>query len=769
MRTVKKDQIVSDIKRIKKTKYLSSPGGVEHPDNSIDTESIPVSDALNRSENRFYTLYYQSPIAIEHYDKRGKLIDVNPSFLSLFGVSNLEPLKNSDLFSDPNISEEHKKKLKRKEVVQYQGLFDFEKVRKYKLYPTKKSGKIWIDVRITPLMNNKDNIDGYLVQIIDINDRVIADETIRESEEKYRTLFENVQDVFYKIDMDGIIREISPSIKYLSEFERDELIGQSVLDMYANPKDRLAFLNSLMKYGELTDYEIKLKSKDGKMRYSSINARLITNKRGKPIYITGALRDITERKHTEEALSKSEELFRSVVQNSSDLISLTDDKGILRYISPQCEKVLGFPAEKFIGVAMPDIIHPDDKLKCQNAWVRVYNGEELRDFVYRIIDSQKKVRWISQSSRLIKTNEIAMGIQSTLRDITKQWTAEETLRENEEKYRLLFDNASQAIVVAQGDVLKFVNPKACEIFGYSGEELLTIPFMQFIFDDDKQMIAKNYKNRLQGNPSPQNYPFRILRKDKTIRWLEASVVVFNWMGKNASLNYLTDITDRKKAELELNDTIEQLRQLTNYIEEVRELERLTISRELHDDLGQALTAVIIDLSLIKQKITDQEIARKIEKTSTLVNNTIKSIQRLTSDLRPDMINDLGLNDAIEYYTTEFAERSGIKLSLNIDQGIKFPPNTSLNIFRIIQESLTNIARHAMATKVDFILKRSYDSVCIKISDNGKGVNEDDINSKKSFGIMSMKERALSMGGTFDIYPKTRKGTEIKLILPLSKI
>jgi len=513
---------------------------------------------------------------------------------------------------------------------------------------------------------------------------------------------------------------------------------------------------------------VKLKSKTGRIIYTSINARIITDKKGKPIYLTGALRDITERKLAEEALSKSEELFRSVVQNSSDLISLTDDKGILRYISPQCEKVLGFPADKFIGVTMPDIIHPDDKVRCKNAWVKVYKGEELRDFVYRIIDSGKKVRWISQSSRLIKTNEIALGIQSTLRDITKQWLAEDTLRESEEKYRLLFDNASQGIAVAQDENFKFVNQAFCELLGYTREEILSISIANVLCPDDREEVTGNYKKRLKGEDAPNNYQFRIITKDKTCKWVEINAVVFKWQGRNASLNFFSDITKRKKAELDLFDTIEQLRQLRKYIEEVRESERLAISRELHDDLGQALTAVIIDLSMIRQKITNQEIVLKIEKASTLVNNCIKSIQRLTSDLRPDMINDLGLDEAIEYYTSEFAQRNKIILSLNIDQGINFPPNTSLNIFRILQESLTNIARHAKATKVDVMLKRSYDSVCIRISDNGRGVSEEDIRSKKSYGIMSMKERTQSMGGTFDIYKKNHKGTEIKLILPLPK-
>jgi PAS domain S-box-containing protein len=894
MGTSKKDQFDSENSKVsklsKKTKLISS-GIINYTieDGNISPEQL--SEAIHFSEKWFRILYYQSPVAIEHYDKTGHLIDVNPSCLSLFGVATLDDIINFNLFADPNISSDNKKKLRRNETVQYQGIFDFGKVRKLRLYPTRKKGTIWIDVIITPL-KNQEILDGYLVQINDITDRKLAVEAIRKSEEKYRNLFENVQDVFYKIDLNGKIIEISPSIKYFSEFDRDELIGHSVLKLYANSKDRRPFLNFLLENRDVRDYEIKMKSKTGKIIYASINASLLLNKKGKPNYITGAIRDISKRKmaeamfhdvieknpmsiqivdkdgytvkvnpaHTmlfgalppsdysifndtqlkqsgyhelfrklkkgemvhfpdayynihdsvttmpdkpmylrvfgfpinygvnkpqqfvllhenitkrklaQDALRKNEELFRSVVQNIADLITLTDEKGILRYVSPQCEKVLGFPTSKFIGVIMPDIIHPEDKLRCQLEWEKVfYVGDELHDVIYRIIDSKKKVRWISQSSKLLKDNGINLGILSTLRNITESKLTEIVIRESEEKYRLLFDNSSQAIVVAQGNFFRFVNPKVCEILGYSEEELLSIAIPDFIYPKDRKMVIGNYRKRLNGESSPQNYQFRFLRKDKTIAWVELNAVLITWLGKTASLNFMSDITKRKQAEEELHNSNEQLHQLTKYMEEVREEERLALARDLHDELGQALTAVNIDLVMIKKKITNNEIALKIEKISALVNNTIKSVQRITSNLRPEIINDLGLDEAIELYAQEFSERSGIEVFLIIDPEIVFHYKTALNIYRIVQESLTNISRHAKATKVVIKLKKTFDSVCIKISDNGIGINEDFIKSKQSFGIMSMKERATSLGGTFEIYHGIKNGTEIKLILPLQNL
>jgi signal transduction histidine kinase len=217
---------------------------------------------------------------------------------------------------------------------------------------------------------------------------------------------------------------------------------------------------------------------------------------------------------------------------------------------------------------------------------------------------------------------------------------------------------------------------------------------------------------------------------------------------------------------ELKSSLTQLQQLSQYIEQVRENERVAISRELHDDLGQSLTAVKIDLGIIKKMITNEDVVMKINKVTVLVGDTIKTVQRLTSQLRPDIIDDLGIEAAIEWYTNEFSERTGIAISLDMDPCINISAYDSLTIFRIMQESLTNIARHSKAIKVDIELCKDESFTSLKISDNGIGITEEQQNSRHAFGLISMKERAASLGGTFEISSKTGNGTTIKISLPL---
>jgi len=236
--------------------------------------------------------------------------------------------------------------------------------------------------------------------------------------------------------------------------------------------------------------------------------------------------------------------------------------------------------------------------------------------------------------------------------------------------------------------------------------------------------------------------------------------------KESADELITANSALQKSEEKLKNALEQLHQLTQYTERAREEERKAISRELHDDLGQSLTAVKIDLGIIRQSVSDSDVVAKINKISTLVGDTIKTVQRLTSQLRPEILDDLGLETAIEWYTQEFSQRTGVEVLLEMDSGITIAPDTSLTLFRIMQESLTNIARHAKATRVEIALKSTGESINFRISDNGIGITEAGLKSKKSFGLIGMKERADSLGGTFEIYCENGHGTVIKLIFPL---
>jgi len=149
-------------------------------------------------------------------------------------------------------------------------------------------------------------------------------------------------------------------------------------------------------------------------------------------YFVAIFEVITDRKLAEKALAKSEELFKSVVNNSSDLTTLTDAEGKITFLSPRCENVLGYSPDKFIGIKLPDIIHPDDMARCSNAWEDVYkNNVGLNEFEYRIVDSQGETRWLSHNAKMVQVNDTVFGVQNTIRNISRRKFAEQALKVNE--------------------------------------------------------------------------------------------------------------------------------------------------------------------------------------------------------------------------------------------------------------------------------------------------------------------------------------------------
>lgn len=218
-------------------------------------------------------------------------------------------------------------------------------------------------------------------------------------------------------------------------------------------------------------------------------------------------------------------------------------------------------------------------------------------------------------------------------------------------------------------------------------------------------------------------------------------------------------------EVELKKALEQQHQLAHYTQKAIEDERKSISRELHDELGQALTSVKIDLGLVKQSFSNPIALVKLENVITHVGETIKTVRKLTSQLRPEIIDDIGFDAAVEWYTQEFAIRNGIEISLDMDTEIELSTDASLIVYRVMQESLTNISKHAKATQVQIGMGRIGESIHFLISDNGIGINEREMTKSKSFGILGMKERAFSLGGTFNISGRKEGGTLLKLIFP----
>jgi len=229
---------------------------------------------------------------------------------------------------------------------------------------------------------------------------------------------------------------------------------------------------------------------------------------------------------------------------------------------------------------------------------------------------------------------------------------------------------------------------------------------------------------------------------------------------------IRDVSIRKTYEKKLAESEKSLRKLTEYLQDIREKERTSIAREIHDEVGQMLTAIKMDITFLKKQVHEDNILTELENIVKLTDRTIYEVKSIITKLRPGVLDDLGLSAAIDWLVSEHNSRTSDSCKLVVDiNDDEIDQIIATNVFRVIQESLTNIVRHAKATKTIVLLVKKKDHLILNITDNGIGMPKNAIESSDSFGLMGMKERILSMHGKFEIKKAKTGGTLLDIVIP----
>jgi PAS domain S-box-containing protein len=291
-------------------------------------------------------------------------------------------------------------------------------------------------------------------------------------------------------------------------------------------------------------------------------------------------------------------------------------------------------------------------------------------------------------------------------------------------------------------------------------------FLEAVHPEDRDMVQQVINHTIQSHEAFR-FHYRVVRPEGAVRWLQArGQLELDPAGRPVRI-YGTgqDITELKQAEDDLEKSRQQLRALSAHLQSVREEERKRIAREIHDELGQAMTALKIDLAWLSKKTNDESVLGKVQSMSTLLNETIQTVRRIATELRPAILDDLGLPAAIEWQAQEFEKRTGIPCELRISPEVSITSGPSTELFRVFQEILTNIARHARATQIHVILEMQADHLMLEVRDNGIGIRQTQVWDIRSIGLTGMRERVRLLGGEILINGIPGQGTTVVVQAP----
>jgi PAS domain S-box-containing protein len=418
-----------------------------------------------------------------------------------------------------------------------------------------------------------------------------------------------------------------------------------------------------------------------------------------------------------------------------------------------------------------EMLHPADRRRVAEELDRAIR--ECTDFEsrFRIVQRGGSVRYLhSLGHPVLDGRGRITEFVGVVIDVTVQTMAEEALARSDERYRSIFENSPLPKWVCDPKTMEIVdvNAAAVEHYGYSREEFLRMTLLDIRPPEDEA----RFRAAVAVAPSPRwgAGVWRHRKKDGTIIEVDVFLHEINLDGRDLRLAILQDVTKGRRLQAELEDSNQMLRALSARLESIREEESTRIAREVHDELGQALTALQIDVQTLLEGASEGEAGAKqiarLDSMADLIDGAISAVQRISKELRPSVLDDLGLPAALESHLDEFVARTGLSgrfRSTIGDTAVEGPRATAA--FRIFQEILTNVARHAKATAVDVLLEIKGGDLVLTVSDDGCGIPEAKIHDPTSLGLSGIRERAHFAGGQMAIRG-TPGGTTVTLAVPL---
>jgi PAS domain S-box-containing protein len=757
--------------RNKRTRQSSSvvtrkfaPNGSETPD---QTSPLTAEDARREAERKYRDIFENAVEGIFQTNPDGGFITANPALARMLGFETPEELIRvreieGSYYVHPERRVEFKRLLDRYDTVRS---FEFETYRKDRT-------KIWMSDNVRAVRDASGKLLYYEGTTEDITERKRAEDARREAERKYRDIFENALEGIFQTTPDGEFITVNPALARMLRFASPEELIRERTDIgrthYVESERRVEFKRLLDQHDRVQGFEFECYRKDGTKIWMSDNVRAVRDASGKLLYYEGTVEDITERKQAEAALRESEERFsRAFNSNPAPLIITRLDDGCFLNVNDAFLLAFEYERAEVIGETVLSLniyVNSEDR---KNLIDKLLEQGSLRGYESRARTKSGRVLdlWVSVEPITLQGQQC---ILSTAYDITERKRVEEALRKSEERYRELFENDKDAIYVHDlNGVYTSVNRAAESLSGYSREEIIGKHFRDFVSSEYLRQVGKSFEKKLEET-GETNYEVEIINRDGARVPVEVSsrLIYENGVAVGGQ-GSVRDITERKRAQ-------QALLTYSRRLLEAQEAERGRIARELHDQIGQMLTALKLNLHAIQSAGDASEARCLIEDNLKLLDEALEQVRDLSVDLRPLLLDDLGLVTALRWFVDQQSQRTGVRVEFtsdSLDPDLRFSSELETACFRIAQEALTNVTRHARAKTVTVRLSRNRDYLILLVEDDGAGFDIEALKGEAltnaTLGLRGMQERAHAVGGRVKIDSETHKGTQVFVELPIA--
>jgi len=616
--------------------------------------------------------------------------------------------------------------------------------------------------------------EGLSLYFHDITEQKRVKEALLISQKNYCLLFEENPVPLWMTDAETFaFIDINHAAVVQYGYSKEEFTGMSAKEIKV-PEEHsfLQILQQKSKEEKGLEEVVQHRKKNGDIIYVKITANLIVFNKREVWLVAG--RDVTQEFFYEQNIKQSQQQLSLIFNSTENAIWL------LKVEANNCFRVLavneafaslgGVNKEDMPGRLLDEIFDMNRFENVNARYKACVESGVAQKFTNTLWINKEETTFDFTISPIKDEQGKVTQLLGVSADVTERKKAQQLIRESAEKYHVLFEKSPMPNWIFDTKTLKFleVNLAAIKQYGYSREEFLSMSLFDIRPKKEALELAATCR---EGWPETVDFYTLHQKKNGELIIVQVTANLLNYENKPARMAIVIDRTEQEEARDRLIDTTQQLRELASHLQDIREEERTNIAREIHDELGQQLTALKMDIAWLSRKwnTENESIRNKIKSAIELADSTINTVRKIAAQLRPSMLDDLGLAEAIAWQSSEFTSRTGIVVNCFTDvPDDKFSPSVSTAVFRIFQEALTNIARHARATEVVCQLQNKNNLLCLVVKDNGIGFDITGQAKRKTLGLLGMKERAIMLNGKYCIESKPGEGTKVAVEIPLEE-